>query len=62
MALRSTKAWLIKQFKTSGVQLDPEALEQLARVVQDEEDPEPFVHRLIDEIEAGETAAAPLRK
>ncbi|KAI3430534.1 hypothetical protein D9Q98_005127 [Chlorella vulgaris] len=49
--LRATKLWLQKQFKTSGIQLDPRALEQLVQAVQDVPDPEEFVHSLIDEIE-----------
>jgi hypothetical protein len=51
--LRATKLWLQKQFRTSGIQLDPQALEQLVQVVQDVPDPEEFVHSLIDEIETG---------
>ncbi len=49
---RATKLWLQKQFRTSGIQLDPQALEQLVQVVQDVSDPEEFVHTLIDEIQS----------
>ena len=56
--LRATKVWLMKQFKTSGVQLDPAALEELVRAVQDVPDPEEYVHNLIEEIETGETGTA----
>lgn len=51
--LRATKLWLQKQFKTSGIQLDPAALEELVRAVQDVPDPAEFVDSLIDEIETG---------
>ena len=51
--LRATKLWLQKQFKTSGIQLDPAALEELVRAVQDVPDPEEYVHSLIEEIETG---------
>ncbi|KAL4422834.1 hypothetical protein ABPG75_009031 [Micractinium tetrahymenae] len=50
--LRATKLWLQKQFKTSGIQLEPAALESLVNAVQDVEDPETYVHSLIEEIEA----------
>jgi hypothetical protein len=56
--LRATKLWLQKQFKTSGIQLDPRALEQLVQAVQDVPDPEEFVHSLIDEIETGKAGNA----
>ena len=55
--LRATKLWLQKQFKTSGIQLDPAALEELVRAVQDVPDPEEYVHSLIEEIETGGLAA-----
>ena len=55
--LRATKLWLQKQFKTSGIQLDPAALEELVRAVQDVPDPEEYVHSLIEEIETGGRAA-----
>lgn len=50
--LRATKLWLQKQFKTSGIQLEPAALALLVDAVQDVEDPEAYVHSLIEEIEA----------
>ena len=52
--LRATKVWLQKQFKTSGIQLDPAALEELVRAVQDVPDPEEYVHSVIEEVETGE--------
>ena len=55
--LRATKLWLQKQFKTSGIQLDPAALEQLVEAVQDVPDPEEYVHSLLEEIESGEAGA-----
>lgn len=55
--LRATRVWLQKQFKTSGIQLDPAALEQLVEVVQDVPDPEEYVHALIEEVEAGRARA-----
>ncbi len=51
--LRATKLWLQKQFKTSGIQLDPAALDELVRAVQDVDDPLAFVDSLIEEIESG---------
>ncbi len=38
--LRATRLWLQKQFKTSGIHLDPAALEELGRAVQDVADPQ----------------------
>lgn len=51
--LRATKLWLQKQFKTSGIQLDPAALDELVRAVQDVDDPLAYVDSLIEEIESG---------
>ncbi len=56
--LRATKLWLQKQFKTSGIQLEPAALASLVDAVQDVEDPEAYVHSLIEEIEAGKSGGA----
>lgn len=56
--LRATKLWLQKQFKTSGIQLEPAALALLVDAVQDVEDPEAYVHSLIEEIEAGKSGGA----
>lgn len=56
--LRATKLWLQKQFKTSGIQLEPAALALLVDAVQDVEDPEAYVHSLIEEIEAGKLGGA----
>lgn len=56
--LRATKIWLHKQFKTSGIQLEPAALESLVSAVQDVEDPQAYVDSLIEEIEAGKWGGA----
>lgn len=55
--LRATKVWLQRQFKTTGVQLEPAALQQLVQAVQDVPDPEQYVHSLIEEIAEGEQGA-----
>lgn len=52
--LRATRIWVQKQFQTSGLQLEPAALEELVRAVQDVPDPEEYVHSLIEEVETGE--------
>jgi hypothetical protein len=52
--LRATRNWLQKQFKTSGIQLDPKALDRLVIAAQDAADPEQLVHGIIDEIETSE--------
>lgn len=57
--LRATKLWLQKQFKTSGIQLDPAALDELVRAVQDVDDPLAFVESLIEEIESGVRGGRP---
>jgi len=56
--LRATKVWLQRQFKTSGVQLEPAALQRLVQAVQDVPDPEQYVHSLIEEIAEGEQGAS----
>lgn len=56
--MRATKLWLQRQFKTAGIQLDPAALDELVRVVQDVPDPQTFVDSLIDEIETGKRGGA----
>ena len=46
---RATRQWLQKQFRTSGLQLDAAALGHLVENIQDLDDPEDFVHQLMDE-------------
>jgi hypothetical protein len=48
---RVTKQWLQKQFQSSGIQIEPAALIRLVGVVEEVEDPEQFLHELLDEIE-----------
>lgn len=50
---RATRQWLQKQFRTSGLQLDAAALGHLVENIQDLEDPEEFIHRLMDEACSG---------
>ena len=60
--LRVAKQFVQKHFKTSGIQLNPAALEHLARLATEEDDPEELVLAVIDEIETGEApppAASP---
>eukprot|EP00887_Chlorella_sp_A99_P007226 scaffold2.g7226.t1 len=52
---RAVRLWVQKQFKTSGFQLEVGALDGLIRAVQHVDDPEEYVHSLIEEIEAGES-------
>ena len=48
---RVTKQWLQRQFQSSGIQIEPTALVQLMTVVEEIDDPERFLHALLDEIE-----------
>lgn len=48
---RVTKQWLQKQFQSSGIQIEPAALIRLIGVVEEVDDPEQFLHELLDEIE-----------
>ncbi|KFM28498.1 DNA polymerase epsilon subunit 2 [Auxenochlorella protothecoides] len=50
---RATRVWLQKQFRTSGLQLDPGALSYLVDAVQGLHDPEEYIHRIMDEASAG---------
>lgn len=50
---RATRVWLQKQFRTSGLQLDPGALSYLVEAVQGLHDPEEYIHRIMDEASAG---------
>lgn len=52
---KATRIWLQRQFKTSGIQLDADALQLLMERVQEESclDPEEYVHSLMEEMEAG---------
>lgn len=51
---RVTKQWLQKQFQSSGIQIEPAALTKLVGVVEEVDDPEQFLHELLDEIETSE--------
>jgi hypothetical protein len=59
---RARKQWLQKQFTSSGVQLDPAALNKLVTIVADVEDPEKFLGTLLDEIETGACLLTQARK
>jgi hypothetical protein len=52
---RVTKQWLQKQFQSSGIQIEPAALIRLVGVVEEVEDPEQFLHELLDEIETSKS-------
>ena len=52
---RVTKQWLQKQFQSSGIQIEPAALTRLVGVVEEVEDPEQFLHELLDEIETSKS-------
>ena len=59
---RAKKQWLQKQFTSSGVQLDPAALNKLVMIVAEVDDPEKFLGTLLDEIETGACLLMPARK
>lgn len=48
---RVTTAWLRKQFFSSGIQAEAAALNRLAHVLEEAEDPEALLHALLDDIE-----------
>lgn len=52
---RVTKQWLQKQFQSSGIQTEPAALAKLVDVVEQIDDPESFLHELLDEIETSKS-------
>ena len=52
---RARKQWLQKQFQSSGIQAEPAALTKLVDIVEQLDDPEAFLHELLDEIETSKT-------